>query len=434
MQENRSFDHYFGTLAGVRGFSDPGMVRQPNGRSLLYQADPSNVDGYLLPYHLDSLTTAAQAIPSTGHDWGTQHAAWNGGALDQWVLAHLSADGPEVGPFTMGYYTEADIPFQFALANTFTVCDNYFCSVLGPTHPNRYMWITGTIDPNGRYGGPALDDATVDGTYTWTTYPERLTAAGVSWRCYQESDNFDLNVLEFFHQYQMSPTTSPLYQNAMVTQPEGQFEYDARHDNLPTVSWIFPPSTQSEHPAYLPAAGASFVASKVAAIAANPDVWAKTVFIVSYDENDGLFDHVPPPVPPSGTADEYVTLTSPAGTPGRGLPIGPGFRVPCIIVSPWTTGGVVATEPFDHTSILRFLERVTGVMEPNISAYRRRRFGDLTSAFRFGAGGLAAPGLPDTSSDVNRAIADTPTLPPPAFPGRAQSVPAQQRGTRRPVE
>ena len=317
MQENRSFDHYFGTLPGVRGFSDPRILRQPNGRSVLYQSDPTNPDGYLLPYHLNTLNSAAQAIPSTGHDWRTQHSAWNGGALDNWVRAHLASDGATVGPFTMGYYEEADIPFQFALANAFTVCDNYFCSVLGPTHSNRYMWITGTIDPNGKNGGPALDDSTTDGTYTWTTYPERLTAAGVSWRCYQESDNCDTNVLEFFHQYQTSTIGSPLFQNAMTTQSAGQFEHDARHDNLPTVSWIFPTSTQSEHPAFLPAAGARFVASKVAAIAANPEVWAKTVFILSYDENDGLFDHVPPPVAPPGTADEYVTLTSPGGTPGE---------------------------------------------------------------------------------------------------------------------
>ena len=110
----------------------------------------------------------------------------------------------------------------------------------------------------------------------------------------------------------------------MVVYPEGKFEYDAINDQLPTVSWIFPTSVQSEHPAYLPANGAAFVASKIDAIAANPDVWAKTVFILSYDENDGLFDHVPPPTPPAGTPDEFVALTSPGGTPGNGLRSAPG--------------------------------------------------------------------------------------------------------------
>src|SRR5271163_1371165 len=108
-----------------------------------------------------------------------------------------------------------------------------------------------------------------------------------------------------------------------------------------------------------------------------PYVWAKTLFILNYDENDGLFDHVPPPVAPAGTPHEFV----------EGLPIGGGFRVPCIIVSPWTAGGWVSSEPFDHTSVLQFLEIFTGVREPNISDWRRRTFGDLMSAFRFGEAG-----------------------------------------------
>ena len=159
----------------------------------------------------------------------------------------------------------------------------------------------------------------------------------------------------------------------MGASPEGQFEYDAINDRLPAVSWIIPTSTQSEHPDYMPAAGAAFVASKIDAIAANPEVWAKTAFILNYDENDGIFDHVAPPVPPPGTPHEFV----------EGVPIGAGFRVPCIIVSPWTAGGWVCSQPFDHTSVLQFLEKFTGVREPNISDWRRKTFGDLTSAFRF---------------------------------------------------
>jgi phospholipase C len=425
MQENRSFDHYFGTRVGVRGFDDPRALTLSTGNNVFYQPDPNNPDGYLLPYHLDTMTTGAQAIPSTSHAWLVQHSALDGGKMDNWLPAHLAADGAN-GPFTMGYYVRADIPFQWALADAFTLCDNYFCSVLGPTHPNRYMWITGTIDPNGDNGGPALDNNVTNGRYTWTTYPEQLTAAGVSWRCYQQSDNYGTNVLEYFKQYQTAPTTSPLYQNAMVVYPEGKFEYDAMNDQLPTVSWIFPTSVASEHPAYLPANGAAFVASKIDAIAANPDVWAKTVFILSYDENDGLFDHVPPPTPPAGTPDEFVSLTSPGGTPGNGLPVGPGFRVPCLIVSPWTVGGRVIHDQFDHTSILRFLESLTGVEATNISAYRRQTLGNLTSAFRFGPGDARPPVLPDTSGGAVLA-AYTSTLPLPSFPGASQTVPHQDQ-------
>ncbi len=429
MQENRSFDHYFGTMPGVRGYGDPAVLVQANGRSVFYQGDPYNPDGYLLPYHLDTLTTGAQAIPSTSHAWAVQHSAWNGGAMDNWVPAHYAADGPRIGPFTMGYYERQDIPFQWALADAFTVCDNYHCAVLGPTHPNRYVWLTGTIDPNGLAGGPALDNAVTDGTYSWTTYAENLTDAGVSWKCYQQTDNYGTNVLEYFKQFQAAPTSSPLYQNAMTTQPAGQFEIDAMNDNLPTVSWIFPTSVQSEHPAYLPAAGASFVASKIDAVAANPQVWAKTVFLLVYDENDGLFDHVPPPVSPPGTADEYVCLTSPGGTPGNGLPVGPGFRVPCIVVSPWTAGGWVFSEPSDHTSHLMFLEQVTGVPAPNISAYRRATMSNMTGAFRF-LSYSHPPVLPDTSGPLVVAQYTSSQYPLPAFPGADQTLPYQPPGRR----
>jgi phospholipase C len=428
MQENRSFDHYFGTMPGVRGFGDPRVLIQSNGKSVFYQNDPSNPDGYLLPYHLDTLTTGAQAIPSTSHAWSVQHSAWNNGGMDNWVPAHYAADGAN-GPFTMGYYERRDIPFQWALAEAFTVCDNYFCGVLGPTHPNRYMWMTGTIDPNGVAGGPALDNGTTDGAYFWRTYAENLTDAGVTWKCYQESDNYGTNVLEFMKQYQQAPTTSPLYQNAMTIQPAGQFELDAMNDNLPTVSWIFPTSTQSEHPNFLPAAGAAFVASKIDAIAANPEVWAKTAFLLVYDENDGLFDHVPPPVSPPGTADEYVAGNSPAGTVGGGLPVGPGFRVPCIIISPWTAGGWVFSEPSDHTSHLQFLEALTGVEAPNISAYRRQTLSDLTGAFRFQSH-AEPPVLPDTSGPLTVATYTSSQFPLPAFPGADQTPPVQPPGRK----
>ena len=431
MQENRSFDHYFGTLAGVRGFADPHPGTLPDGNSVFYQPDPSNPDGYLLPYHLDSRTTAAQAIPSTGHGWQVQHAALDGGKMDSWVTAHTEYDGASVGPYTMGYYTRQDIPFQYALADAFTVYDNYFCSVIGPTHPNRYMYMTGTIDPNGQNGGPALDNSQLFGTYTWTTYPERLTAAGVSWKCYQETDSYGengFNVLQFMKQYYEAPESSELYQNAMVSTPAGQFEYDAINDKLPAVSWVFPTLDVSEHPSSLPNAGAAWLASKLDAIAANPEVWAKTLVIVNYDENDGLFDHVTPPLPAAGTPDEFVTLTSPGGTPGDGQPIGAGYRVPCIVVSPWTVGGNVCSTPLDHTSVLRFLEQFTGIQEPNISQWRRRTFGDFTEIFGQVPARTEFPALPDTSGPLTLATYEAGQLPLPEFPGSNQTFPEQEKG------
>jgi phospholipase C len=293
MEENRSFDHYFGTLSGVRGFADPSVLIQPNGRPVFYQADPNNPDGYLLPWHLDTQVTGAQAIPSTSHAWTVQHEAWNGGLMDSWFTAHIPADGAVNAQFVMGYYEREDVPYHFALAEAFTICDGYHCSLLGPTWPNRMYLMTGWNDPNATGGGPIISNVVPAGGYSWSTYPERLTAAGVSWHVYQEEDDYGCNPLEFFAQYQAAKPGSELYEHGLAISTPGQFERDVANGALPTVSWIIPTSGQSEHPAYIPAAGADFLASKLEALAANPEVWAKTLFILNYDENDGLFDHVP---------------------------------------------------------------------------------------------------------------------------------------------
>ncbi|HUB43090.1 MAG TPA: alkaline phosphatase family protein [Streptosporangiaceae bacterium] len=423
MQENRSFDHYFGTLPGVAGFADPNALTLSTGKSVFYQPDPQNPDGYLLPWRLNTLATSAQAIPSSSHAWHYQHTMWDNGAMDNFVPSQLAAKGVN-GPYTMGYYTREDIPFQFALAENFTICDHYFCSVLGPTWPNRLMHICASIDPQGVGGGPIT--ANIDPVpYEWQSYPEALTDAGVSWQVYQEVDNYETNLLEMFRSFQNAPVSSTLYQSGMRTFQPGQFEWDAMHDRLPTVSWLIPTSYQSEHPDYTPAAGADFVASKIDAIAANPDVWAKTVFILNYDENDGLFDHVLPPTPPPGTPNEFIAI---GGDPS--WPIGGGFRVPCIIVSPWTQGGWIASQNFDHTSVLQFLEVLTGVTIPNITPWRRSTFGDLTSAFGFPQFPSAVPHLPGTKEQLAQAAINVNTLPEPAFPGASQTPPVQETGPR----
>ena len=422
MQENRSFDHYFGTMAGVRGFEDPAAMTLSTGKSVFYQPDPQNPNGYLLPFHLDTRTTSAQRIPSTNHAWSVQHDAWNRGQMDNWLPAHRKVDGLNA-PYVMGYHTRADIPFQFALAEAFTICDAYHCSLLGPTWPNRMFWMTGTNDPNGKARGPIISNVVPPNGYAWTTYAERLEKAGVSWKVYQQDDNYGCNMLENFDAFRQAGYDSPLRLKGLTHGPEGQFEYDAINDRLPAVSWIIPTSTQSEHPDFMPAAGAAFVASKIDAIAANPEVWAKTAFILCYDENDGIFDHVAPPVPPAGTTDEFID----------GLPIGGGFRVPCIIVSPWTAGGWVCSQTFDHTSSLRLLEQVTGVRETNISDWRRRTFGDFTAAFRFGDDAAQPPRLPETGASLSRALFEVSNLPPPTLPGADQRPPGQEKGRRNSV-
>ena len=202
---------------------------------------------------------------------------------------------------------------------------------------------------------------------------------------YQEEDNYDDNALAWFRQFATRPVSSPLWQRGMRKRPAGWFETDARQGRLPQVSWLVAPTAQSEHPDYFPAAGAEYIASKLDAIASNEDLWHKTLFILTYDENDGLFDHVPPPVAPRGTPGEYV----------GGEPIGLGFRVPAVVVSPWSAGGRVCSDVLDHTSLIRVIEQRFGVPEPNISAFRRRICGDFTSALRFSGPPAGYPRSPE---------------------------------------
>src|ERR1700743_1199924 len=337
MKENRSFDHYFGALRGVRGFNDPPLG--PDGKSVFRQPDPQSPDGYVLPFRLNTLKTNAQRYHALDHGWGPLHASWNNGAMDNWIPAHRKSDGA-IGPMTMGYLTREDLPYYYALADAFTLCDGYHCSIFGPTHPNRYFLMTATNDPDGKGGGPAINNS---GTaYSWETSPERLAAAGITWRVYHDLDDYECNILKFFTQYQKARWGSPLHDNALKDRPFYELLSDLRTGNIPQVTWIVPPSDVSEHPDWLAAAGENHTAQVIMALWENPKVWARSALILNYDENDGQFDHVAPPTPPPGTASEYV----------KGQPIGLGFRVPCTIVSPFTRGGYVCGDTFDHTSTL----------------------------------------------------------------------------------
>jgi phospholipase C len=408
MQENRSFDHYFGSLAGVRGFGDAKAAMLPDGKPVFYQPDGLTRDGFVLPFHLDTKTTSAQRLHDLSHDWMPQHASWNGGTMDQWIAAHRASNG-ENGPLTMGYHTRDDLPFHYALADAFTICDGYHASVMGPTNPNRYYWMSATNDPEGKNGGPATDNS--GKRYTWETYPERLERAGISWRIYRPEISAQypvgLDVIMNFAAFQDAPTTSGLYENAGKERSVDTMLDDMRTGNLPQVTWIVPPYDVSEHPAGLPIAGENYMRQILEALWSNPKTWARTAFIVVYDENDGLFDHVIPPTPPPGTPGEYI----------GGLPIGLGFRVPCLVISPFSRGGFVCGDVFDHTSTLRFIESRFGVEVPNLTAWRRATCGDLTSAFGFGTPpDTSVPSLPSTAGTLELVEQQVRLLPRPAVP------------------
>ncbi len=407
MQENRSFDHYFGTLSGVRGFDDASPAfRQYGYDPATHEASDT---GYLEPFRLDTTrgpTLDGECINDPTHDWGAQHQCWNGGAMDQWVKVHLANEGIGNGPATMGYYTRADLPVHFALADAFTVCDHYFCSVLGPTDPNRLYWISATIDPDGNNGGPLLETPTLvpKNQYSWKTYPEALQDAGVSWKVYTNKDVPIVSeavlsgMLGAFKNFQ-DPHTDLYARGIRPTYPNN-FAADVANNTLPSVSWVIPSLLNCEHPALPPAFGAQGIVQILNILTSNPAVWEKTSLIISYDENGGFFDHVAPPTAPPGTPGEYVTvpLSGVADSMGIAGPIGLGFRVPGLVISPYTRGGLVASEVFDHTSQLRLVEKRFGVEIPNLSAWRRATVGDMTSAFNFAAPPNAhKPSLPGTA-------------------------------------
>ncbi|MGW1603943.1 phosphocholine-specific phospholipase C [Streptomyces eurythermus] len=413
MQENRSFDHYFGSLRGVRGFGDPRPVTR-NGRSVWQQSDGTKD---ILPFHPDADDLGLAFIQDLPHGWNDGHAAFNGGKYDKWV--------PNKSATTMAYLTRDDIPFHYALADAFTVCDAYHCSFIGSTDPNRYYMWTGYTGNDGKGGGPVLGNE--EKGYGWTTYPERLEQAGVSWRIYQDigdgldangswgwiSDayrgNYGDNSLLYFNQYRTAQPGSPLYDKARTgtdaRKGEGLFDRlkaDVEAGTLPRVSWIVAPEAFTEHPNWPANYGAWYVSQVLDALTADPDVWGRTALFITYDENDGFFDHVIPPYPPASTAQGKSTA-DPApdvfkGDSGHAAgPYGLGQRVPMLVVSPWSKGGYVCSETFDHTSIIRFIERRFGVREPNISPWRRAICGDLTSAFDFSRQDTAPVALPATA-------------------------------------
>jgi phospholipase C len=269
MQENRSFDHYFGTLRGVRGFADPHPVTLPSGKPVWNQ--PTGT-GELLPFRPNVADLGQSFLPDPPHGWNDTHAAWNGGRHDQWV--------PNKGVDTMSYHTRDDIPFQYALADAFTICDDYHCSILGPTDPNRYHMWTGWVGNDGKAGGPVITNA--EAGYDWSTYPERLERAGISWKVYQDIGlgltaegswgwtgdqpyigNYGDNSLLYFHQYQNAGPGNPLADKAKVgtnVAKQGtffdMFRADVESGTLPQVSWIVAPEAYSEHPNWAPDFGA----------------------------------------------------------------------------------------------------------------------------------------------------------------------------------
>ena len=461
MQENRAFDHYFGTLAGVRGFNDPRAITLPGGKPVWYQ--PNGTGSYVLPFHFDARNTSALSL-GTNHSWKGSQTTWQG--WDAWVKQKTAQ--------SMGYFDRGDLPFYFALADAFTICDDYHCSIFGATDPNRMYSLTGTnqnwqssmgslynINSAGYYNNdPQNDNITPTVTASapnWRTYAEVLEANSVSWKVYQEWDNYGDNYLAYFRNFRVNADgtrlsqSSPLYQKGRAIAPGSteanskgtkadwlvaSFADDVRNNRLPQVSWICAPNDYTEHAPNSPNAGENLSARLLAALVANPDVWSKTVFLLTYDENDGFFDHVPSHMAPLNTGMGRATMADVGQYENyNGVPVGLGPRVPMLVISPWSKGGRVCSQLFDHTSKLRFLEEwlVAGLGKQrasvsceNISPWRRAVCGDLTSAFDFKTPNTSWPStVPKTTT--YQLVSGKPYPQPPAV----QSLPAQEAGSPR---
>jgi phospholipase C len=427
MLENRSYDHYFGTYPKGRGYDDHpkkslGVFAQdyPDGTAL----SPRNK---LLPFHLDPAADQ-ECTHDLTHNWGPMHQCWNKGKMDSWVKVHTSTanEGNPDGALTMGYYTGKDLPLHWALADHFTLCDAYHASIIGPTHPNRLMAQSGTIDPAGTHGGPITDtngDPSFLWTCTWTTVQELLEDKGVSWKVYSPSNAgttgryANLSQYSTFQPFFYDPTTNPtvmalsdhvlpyfkafknpssaLHKKAFQQTFPNDFVADCKTGTLPAVSWIIPPLGFDEHPSASSDRGMWFTQEILRNLSANKKQWSKTALFIMYDENDGWFDHVAPPTAPKGTPGEWVTAsTISAETDGIRGPMGLGMRVPMLVVSPFSRGGHIASELFDHTSQLKLISERFGVEVPNVSKWRRNLVGDLTSAMFKGKHSTAMPALP----------------------------------------
>ncbi len=306
-QENRSFDHYYGFAPFVGSFGVPPGYSQPNGQG-----------GFVTPYHFTSLST-----PDIGHSWTAMHDEYDHGAMD----GFYTTDGINC----MGYYTGADLPFYYSLFQDFTLCVNYFCSLTGPTWPNRFYLASGTsggITTNGVWGY---------GVFDYPIILDLLEAAAVTWKVYNV--NFDSvpfgntdNVFVFWKRWAHDVRTRG---------SKGEYLTDLRLGRLPQVSFIIPSFARGwdEHPPANIQVGMGIQQQLITALQAS-SAWQSSAYILTYDESGGYFEHVPPP-----QLDAY----------------GLGIRVPTWVISPFAKKSHLEPALYEHTSILKFLQAVFGL-------------------------------------------------------------------------
>lgn len=376
MQEGRSFDHYFGTMAGVRGFHDPN-VKVVDGKTVYFQKSGRNDTSRLLPFHLAANETYREPSQCfvTPDDSGSNFDAWNNGKMDSWVINY--------GPYSWSYFKREDIPVHFEIAEGWTVADMYSESDL-------------TIPSLDRTGEPYGKKARMEGD---NMLKEKfLKNVGVSWYFQKKQSELPRD--------QLKNVDSPKWQNFSrgineEEAEEGQFHdiktffERAKDGNLTALTYIMTPPDLSELAPVRPNDGAWFQKRVIEAITNSPK-YNQTVLFISYGDTGGFGDHVEPYISENGTEDEWVH-TFPSGNVSSLVPTGPGFRVPFYAISPYTRGGRVFTEPSDHYSQLLFLEKWAkesynlNFTVTSIPQWRREHMSDLVNMFNFDRPDLSIP-------------------------------------------
>ncbi|KAF8588334.1 phosphoesterase-domain-containing protein [Ramaria rubella] len=415
MQENRAWDHYFGTMRGVRGFADPNINIASNGLPSWFQmvdGTLSNKTHFLAPFYINAaggnLSEATQCMNAGSNGWQANHRAMSNGNNNDWALGN--------SPFSMGYYKREDLPYHFALGEAFTMGDMYAQAVIASTDPNRVFWGSGSINiPGGHQtpdqGGPTVDNNETPGCegpghniscfpMKWKTFPEYLEDADVTWQVWQDLDNFDDNPFAWFSTYQNAPANSVLAEKGTAFLGLNAFYSAAASGTLPQVSYIIGPTELSEHPPNGPRDGGFLQQQIVNAVLHSPK-YSSTVLLISYDETGGWADHVVPITSRPGTAGEWLDQDPFDPTTVSGPVVsGPGFRLPFTAVSPWTRGGYVYTAHSDHGSQIMFLEKwltaigKKGVITDQLNPWRRENMADLTQMFDFEHPDFSIPDLP----------------------------------------
>jgi phospholipase C len=337
-QENRSFDHYYGYAPQVQaaGFGPPAGYSQPDGQG-----------GSVAPYEFTALST-----PDIGHSWSAVHGEWDGGAMD----GFYTADGINC----MGYYTASELPFYYSLFDNSALCANYFCSLLGPTWPNRFYFAAGTsggITTNGIWGY---------GVFDYPIILDLLDAAGVSWGIY----NMNWDSVPFGNTDNVFVFWKNFAHDQRTLGSKGSFLDDARLGRLPQVSWLVSSFAhhKDEHPPADVSVGMGLQEELITALRESP-LWQSAAYLLTYDEHGGFFEHVAPP-----QLDAY----------------GPSIRVPLWVISPYAkTGPMLSSLPAEHSSTLKLIEALHGL--PTLTSQNHLFDNGTPTGSNYQANGAPAP-------------------------------------------